>query len=155
MKDVSVLFPPGYEWKGECIRLAVLYGLAVFYSLFYFGALQDAYESLFYYNGRSLQKELRVGAKMVPYDQVLGNYLIGLVLLAVFVLTIVVVHYLYYYQGSKSILLVRRLPDRIFLWKTCWAGPAFAMGGLILTYGYLYLLYYGIYIWVTPAACLP
>ena len=155
MKDVSVLFPPGYEWKGECIRVAVLYGLAVVYSLFYFGALQDAYERLFYYDGRSLQKVLRVGAKMTPYDQVLGNYLMGFVLLTLLMLTSSVVHYLYYYQGSKSILLVKRLPDRNFLWRTCGAGPAFAMVGLLLTYGYLYLLYYGIYIWVTPAACLP
>ena len=155
MKDISTLFPPGYEWRGECIRAAVLYGLAFLHSLFYFGALHEEYGRLFYYDGRTGEKVLRTGAKMMPYEQVLGNYLIGFVLLMAFALTIAVMHYLYYYQGSRSILLVRRLPKRSFLWMTCGAGPLLAIAILALTYGCLYLLYYGIYIWVTPEVCLP
>ncbi len=155
MKDISKLFPPGYEWRGECIRIAGLYGLAFLYSLFYFGTLREQYDSLFYYDGKSLQKVLRPGAKMMPYDQVLGNHLMGFVLLMAFMLTVGVMHYLYYYQGSRSILLVRRLPNKNFLWMTCGTGTVLAIAALALTYASLYLLYYGIYLWVTPAECLP
>lgn len=155
MRDYRDLFPPGYEWRGECVRVAVLYGLAFLNSLFFFRTLREEYNGLFYYDGSSGERILRPGAKMMPYGEVLGWSLIGFVLLMVFALTIMVMHYLYYYQGSRSILLVRRLPRRSFLWITCVAGPALFIAVSALTYGFLYLLYYGIYILVTPVECLP
>ncbi len=154
MRDIGDWFPPGYDWRAECTRMTVFYGLAFVHSLFFFGRLIDEYHGLFYYN-RSVEHILRPEAKMMPYEEMLGSSLMGFALLMVVALFVMLVHYLYYFQGSKSIFLAKRIPGGRFLWKTCVAGPVSFILGLALTYGLLWMLYYGIYLCVTPSVCLP
>ena len=64
-------------------------------------------------------------------------------------------HYAHYYRGSKSIYLMRRLPDRTLLHRQCWTLPLLALGLTLLVLVLLPALYYLIYRYATPAQCLP
>jgi len=68
---------------------------------------------------------------------------------------LMVYHYLYYYQGSKSIYLMRRLPDRWEMHRRNVTLPLVAIVLGVLTEIVVLLLYYGIYMACTPAQCLP
>ena len=68
---------------------------------------------------------------------------------------LMVYHYLYYYQGSKSIYLMQRLPDRWEIHRRNVTLPLVAIVLGILTEIVVLLLYYAIYMMCTPAQCLP
>lgn len=162
----SQLFPPGYDGEREYKRICVMYWFAVVWSFQFFYRYYDAYKNLFYhasammlstkYSGMGLQDgDLLPGVKIVPFGDILAGSMLFFVPLILTVLTAGVVHYLYYSQGSRTILLIRRLPDRKYLWKTCGLGPVIGMAICLVTMGALLGLYYWIYVTVTPAVCLP
>ncbi len=68
---------------------------------------------------------------------------------------LMVYYYLYYYQGSKSIYLMQRLPDRWEIHRRNVTLPLVAIVLGILTEIVVLLLYYAIYMMCTPAQCLP
>ncbi|MBR3769648.1 MAG: hypothetical protein IKL06_03855 [Lachnospiraceae bacterium] len=68
---------------------------------------------------------------------------------------LMVYHYLYYYQGSKSIYLMQRLPDRWEIHRRNVTLPLVAIVLGVLTEIVVLLLYYAIYMMCTPAQCLP
>ena len=61
-----------------------------------------------------------------------------------------VFHYLYHYQGSRSIYLMRRLPDRWELLRRCIALPLCGALAALLTGLLITLLWAGIYLLATP-----
>ena len=63
-------------------------------------------------------------------------------------------HYAYHRQGSKSIYLMRRLPSKLELHRRCLTLPIAGILIALLTAFLLLLIYYAVYMNVTPAECL-
>ena len=79
----------------------------------------------------------------------------GFCVLFVVLVAMIIYHYCTYYQGSKSIYLMKRLPDKWELYKRCVHLPMIAMIVEIITIVGVMSLYYGIYLIFTPQQCLP
>ncbi len=161
----SFLFPPGYDGENEYKRIRLFFGIAIGWSFQFFFRYYDAYKDLFYdvshmsytgYGSMGLQDgDLLPNAKIEPFMEILGSSMLFFVPLILSILVAGAVHYMYYSQGSKAILLVRRLPDRHYIWKTCVLGPIIGLLVSFITMGVLLGIYYWIYMTVTPAVCLP
>lgn len=147
-------FPPGYEYETEGKAAGTLLGIGIVLSLQFFAALYRERGRL-----RCLldADSARVWPETVarPFLELLRGHLILYAPFLLFLLGMTVCHYLYYYRGTKSIYVMRRLPRRGILWRSCVMGPLLGAlpGALILVL--LYLLYFGIYLLAIPAECLP
>ena len=146
-------FPPGYEYEKERSSALLLLGIGVGLSLQFFGSLHAAVEALYEYADG--MKVLREGAQAVPFGRlVIGHW--GLyVPLLLFLAGMALYHYFYYYRETKCIYLMRRLPKRGVLFKSCVKGPVLWLGAGIAFLTVWYLLYYGIYLLAIPGECLP
>ena len=92
---------------------------------------------------------------MPDFVAILGNALLGFFILALCMLLLAVYHYSYHFWGSKSIYLMRRLPQHYGLFKRCLALPVAAACLSLLCAFLLLLLYYADYILFTPTQYLP
>ena len=99
--------------------------------------------------------ELWENARMIPFFQLLDKSLFGYLVVAMGMLAMAGYSYSYFYRGSRSIYLMRRLPDVRELPRRCLVVPG--VGILICGVSALLngALYYGIYIFFTPVECLP
>ena len=88
--------------------------------------------------------------QMPCFSVVLDHAWLGFLFVALCMPAVALFHYLYHYQGSKSIYLMRRLPQRWELLRRCIVLPV--CGALIaLLCGILTtLLWAGIYLLATP-----
>ena len=101
---------------------------------------------------------VREGVMMQDFWQLLHvdfDSLDGFLLFYMVMLGLMVYHYLYYYQDSKSIYLMRRLPDRWEMHRRNVVLPLAAIVIGFLTEMVVLLLYYGIYVICTPTQCMP
>ena len=149
-------FPPGYEYDRE-IRMIVVWLIAsIVYSLRYLTCYYGEYQDLFIYVNVSgvPQRILAEGRKIAPFRDILGYHLYGLVIAVIFLLVFAVLHYCYYFQDSRSIFLVRRLPDRWYVIRTCIVAPAVGILVSLLCMVSLWLIYYEVYMLMTPKECL-
>ncbi len=150
--DVEKYIPAGMDYWQEFKWLAIGAGLSFFYSLGFLFRLNGAYERLFRRIG--MRKVLIEGAIMPDFPVILDKSLLGFGILVFGMIILAAYHYSYHYQGSKSIYLMRRLPDRFELWRRCLTLPLLFAAAALLLAGLLLLLYFGLYLLVTPAACL-
>lgn len=144
--------PPGMnpteERKFVKIGL-VLSGVISFLDLIvYFSELNQLYQ---YHGGRRI---LDVSRKMPDFVEVFQRFPIGFAILAVCMLGFVIYHYVYHYRGSKSIYLMRRLPNRFELHRRAWSYPLCVIVVCVLCVIMLFWLYFGLYLLVTPDECL-
>lgn len=100
------------------------------------------------------KRTIRPGTVMEDFYQLLGSALTGFVIVAMCALVIIIYHYVYHRQGSKSIYLMKRLPNRFELHRRCLTLPILAALISLLAAGVLLLSYYGIYMACTPEECL-
>lgn len=126
--------------------------LSAVVSLRFLFAYTGAYRALFRTVGR--RRVLIPGAVMPPFGQLVGWSFAGFLLLAAAMAVLAVWHWLYHYQDSRSIYLMRRLRNRRELWRRCLAMPALGAAASLLAAGLLLLMDYGIYRIATPEACL-
>ncbi len=155
------IFPPGYEYEKTYQRFLIFWSIAAAYSIRFFFDYAQARGNLFITtwvwkgNRQELTKVLREGAVIQPFSEIAVDCFLFFVPLIVLLIIEGITQYLYYFQESRSILLVKRMGERSFLWKTCVLGPV--IGGLILciTIAVLSLMYYGVYVGFTPKGCLP
>ena len=92
---------------------------------------------------------------MPPFSAFLGGFWSPFLVLALCQPAVALGHYLYHYQGGRSIYRMRTLPQRGELARRCLAAPAAALGRCILAAlgtAALCALYYRILI---PAGSLP
>ena len=94
-------------------------------------------------------------AKIKDFESLTKGFLLYAILLGVMILIRVIYHYMYHYQGSKMIYLMKRLPDKWELHRRCLTFPIagaviWALWGLILR-----MIYFAIYMLCTPSQCLP
>lgn len=147
-------FPPGYEYEMERNTAGLLLGIAAALSLQYFASLKDAYEML-YYVDRFFERKVRPEAVAASFGQLAFPYGSLFLPYFLFLAIMMVYHYLYYYRDTKSIYLMRRLPERGVLVKSCVQAPLLGMAAGALSMAALCLLYYGLYLLVMPGECMP
>lgn len=158
-KKVEALFPPGYAYDTELKIGMYLWLIGIAYSLRFFADYRKAYQSLFVWRQMTgalyAEYVLREDAKITPFLELFTQGMLFFVPLVLVLLAIIGVHYMYYRQGSKSIYLMRRLPDKKLLHRTCLAAPLLGIVLILATIGVLAGIYYCVYILVTPQICLP
>jgi len=151
--DFDRYAPVGLETARERQTLAWGLVLSTLWSLFYLVRYFDALDSL--YVGNNKHRHLIPGAMMEDFSVLLGSALLGFLLTALIMTGFAVYHYAYHWQGSKSIYLMRRLPDRWELHRRCLAQPLFAILLCAVIALLLLTAYYALYTTATPAQCLP
>ena len=152
MKRLEQFFPVGIEPKQEFMWMGLGLGAAFLYSAGFLIALGSAYQNLF--SNRGGVRRLLERAVMPDFGYLLGRGLAGFLVVALCMTGLAAYHYAYHFQGSKSIYLMRRLPQRWELLRRCVTAPALgAVAALVLAVVTLFV-YYGVYLLVTPASCL-
>ncbi len=155
-RKLSRLLPPNMDAaqvKGWIIALLTI--VALLCSILFLCIYTEDYRSLFWYWSSKYQR-IMPGAIMPRFSRyaMLTVYVTGGALL----LTLASAALLYssYYQGSRSIYLMRRLPDgRGLLRRQIWSVPLRVMGLLLLLCAVLLAVSWLVWRFVTPAQCLP
>lgn len=150
--DFEKLVPPGYNYKKEISVYVLWLALAVMKSCGFFIRCEDHIYGLYHFIGES--KILIEGVMMPDIDVIMEQDLIGFPLFTVVAIATVIIHYMYHYQESKSIYLMRRLPKRMELHRRCWILPTTALL-IVMVIAFLMLIaFYGYYMIMTPEACI-
>ena len=144
--------PVGLDYRQELKWLTYGGVASVLNSLGFLIRYSQHYQSLFLQVGAS--KVLDTSAIMPDFLQVLGGGLIGFLILALCMAAVIINHYAYHYQGSKSIYLMQRLPNRWELHRRCITLPLLAVIVCLCAALLLLLAYFAVYMTVTPPACL-
>ena len=113
-------FPPGYAYEMERNGAGLLLGLGAVLSLSFFGRLHSAVDNLYEYRNRS--RVLREGVLAAPFGRLVAEQWSFYLPLFLFLAATVIFHYIYYRQSTKSIYLMKRLPGRWVLLKSCVQG---------------------------------
>lgn len=146
--------PPGLDWWTE-VKWAVS-GLAVgaFWSLTAF-----CYQ---FYNARNRlygwvnEKYVLVESRTIaPFPELLDQSMAVLLLGMVLTIPLACYHYAYYYLGSRSIYVMRRLPDRWEQWRRCLMVPVLLAAACLLAIELLTFVYFLKFLLETPDPCLP
>lgn len=145
--------PPGMDMDRMVNGYLTGLFLMLLFSVEYFERYQNAWRGLFYWPDEG-EKVLILGAVMPDFVELLGESLRGFFLYCLVLLVVVVWNYLYYYQGSRSIYLMKRLPNRFELHKRAWVLPVAAVGITLLAALVVLVLYFEFYMIVTPKACI-
>ena len=151
--DFNKLVPPGRESKGQ-IRFLICSLIISFLYTFLVFSLRIFYaiESLYVNYGDV--KVLRDGAVMQDFSSITHSIYWGFAFISICMIVFVVYNYMYFYIGSKSIYLMKRLPKRSELLKRCISFPLFGIIVSFLSAFALNALYYTVYLIVTPAECM-
>ncbi len=150
--DLSRCAPPGLDLRPEKGAFGGGMAFSALFSLSFLTRFSDELERLYWRNG--MERTLRPDAVMPDFVQVLGGALIGFAVLALCMAAFVAVHYACHHQGSKSIYLMRRLPNRWERHRRCWTLPLLGIAACLLAAFVLLLIYYAIYMLATPEVCL-
>lgn len=150
--DIARYAPPGISLAP--MEQTFMWGgiAALVWSFGFFIRLMEARSDLFRHMRNQLI--LKDGALMPDYAELLGHALTGFAVLALVMAAFAVYNYAYHRQGSKSIYLMRRLPNGWELHRRCLAIPAVTVLICLLAAFILLCLYYLIYLLVTPDVCL-
>lgn len=155
-RKLSRLLPPNMDAeqvKGWIIALLTI--VALLCAILFLGSYPEDYRNLFWDWGTKRQR-FAPGMIIPRFDRyaILTAYVIG----GALVLTLASAALLYssYYQGSRSIYLMRRLPDgRSLLRRQIWSVPLRVMGLLLLLGVVMLAATWLVWRFVTPAQCLP
>lgn len=147
-------FPPGYEYEREMILFCVVLGCGIFISLDFLFRLADQVEELYYYN-QDAAEVLRPYAAAASFRRLAAGSLWGFGMEVLYLGAAALDHWLYYRRASRSIYLMKRLPRRGVLTKSCLLGPLTGMIILAGTMLVVYLFYYLCYRLRIPEECMP
>lgn len=152
--DLSRYFPAGYNRRQEISwNIAGLICSFLYCAVVFMSRLNDA-KYLLYDVTMSGEKILIAGRFMKDFHILFKGCLLGYFILMAGCVLWAMAHYRYHYQGSKSIYLMRRLPDGRDLWRRCLAAPTAV---LILSAAAAFttlLFFFGIYHLITPETAL-
>jgi len=156
---VGSLYPPGYEYRRELKTFAWLAGAAFAVSLHYYVSLKWAADLLYDYDVHG-EKILNTGRVALSFLEIVrreaqSGYLYGFFIPVFFLAAMAAYHYVYYYRDTKSIYLMRRLPERGTVLKSCLAGPFFTAGVLLALISVWGLVCMGFYFLTIPGDCWP
>ena len=144
--------PPGYDYHFDKAFYFAGLGIATTFSFSYLLRFGRAKSELYtYYLG---EKKLIPGAIMPDFIDIFRGSLWGYLVLASTMLLLISLRYAYYHQNSKSIYLMKRLPDRFDMHRRCIIVPVIAAISCAAIAFLVLLLYFGHYMLFTPDACL-
>jgi len=147
-------YPMGYNYKTELKVLLTMLAAGVLISFFRFISAYSL-EILALYINRGAELILDESRVMPDFVYILGDKLLILLILAAFTFVLAsCIHYAYHRYGSKSIYLMRRLPNRFELHRRCLSIPLIFSFIILLAAALLLLICYSIYTISTPEACL-
>lgn len=145
--------PPGTDIKQILATGILLLVQLLIFSIKFLFNYSSAVKVLYVYNhgARVLDPERTIR----DFSLLTGRCFVGIWILLAVCIVMAVDNYLSFYKGSKSIYLMKRLPQPTELYRRCLAMPLLIFAaGLVLT-GLLIGLYALIYIYATPPQCLP
>ncbi|MCC8123342.1 MAG: hypothetical protein LIO58_07365 [Oscillospiraceae bacterium] len=148
--------PPGYRYQTECAVVSMVLATCVLISLAGFlSAFEKERRALYVWAWQSEEWVLGEGKMMPDFAAILGNQLLVLIVVAALVFAAAsLMHYAYYHSGSKSIYLMRRLPNRFELHRRCLLMSLLSALVFVLVALVLLVIYFAIYMTVTPEVCL-
>ena len=145
--------PPGANilihtnWYIAGLSWSLLWSLGFLFRYF------DTYNQLLYTrNGIRYQYRYQM---MADYDELLGGSMRGIYIIILLLGVSVFLNYASFYQGSRSIYLMKRLPNRWELHRRCIFLPVLGMAGALAIRITVLLFYFAVYMLVTPDRCLP
>lgn len=141
-------YPMGYEYEKELGLAAGLAGIGFCGSLHFFEALYREMQRLYYYVDG--ERFLQEGAMAASFTGMTDWYWPFWIPALVFLSVMPLYHYYYYRKDTKSIYVMRRLPHRGVLFKSCVQGPLWSAGAVLGAAALLYLFYFGIYLLNMP-----
>lgn len=146
--------PPGMHMRGEFAFFIIGTLLAFLYALGYLVRFADAKDALYRYpyGGRKI---LDPSAVMPDFERVFDCAWAGFFIVALCMTGYILYHYLYFYQNTKSIYLMRRLEQRWELHRRCLTAPLIGIGLSLAFAALCFVFAYLIYRYATPAVCLP
>ena len=153
MERIAKFYPPGYEWQDEWKVTGCLWGLTFVLSWQYLFRLSRMTDELYRYEGGKRFVNAEVIAE--SYVEVVSNSWLWFLLPILFLTVMAVWHYVSYWQYTKSIYVMRRLPRRWVVFTSCVQGPLLCTAVLALATVLLYVLYLGLYWIAVPAECVP
>ena len=147
-------YPPGYDYAKEwgsiilCFVIGTIFSMALFF-IELTNVMNWLYDTVL--GERTLMK----GAIAQPFIELMEGQLVCFAPLFIFILIMMFYHYAYYYQGTKSIYVIRRLSSKKYVIKSCiegtCAGVVIGLAGIWI----LWILYYLIYQLAIPSECMP
>lgn len=151
--DWDALAPLGLGGRLTVKRICIGLGASsAFAWIVYWTRLNECQRQL--YQWRGAVRKLIPGAVMAPFYQVQANALLCFGLLALYMLPLAAWHYYYHYRESRSIYLMRRLPNRRELWRRCLGLPLLGLAACVALSAAHVLVFYAIYHYSTPPQCL-
>jgi len=141
-KWLDGMAPPGIGTDGEIGYFVSGLIFALFMSLEFFFNYNEAYSEFY--------DQIDSVGYVVDFTEVLGGSLDWFYLYSIIVLCMVIRYYLYYRKDSKSIYLMKRLPNRFELHKRAWALPLLGMLVTLLAAFVVLVIYFVIYMTVIP-----
>ncbi len=145
--------PPGFPQQQERGLFILALVLAEGFSLGCLLRFWDARQSCYARWGSRLI--LRSDAMMPPFFELVGGAMTGFVAAAVCMAALALWHWHYYYEGSRSIDLMRRLPQRGLLLRQVLTAPL-VLAAVVLLAGLATLALYAlIYRVFSPPLCIP
>lgn len=148
-------FPVGSDRRGLTNRFFTLLGGAALLSAVIFIARFCSFRSKLFFVLPDGTRQLTDGAVMEPFVSVLSYTSVGfLALMLGLVLFAVGCYRRYYTGGSRSIYLMKRLPDPWERHRRCLALPIMGLIAAVIAMTVLFWIYYAIYVLATPSACL-
>lgn len=130
--------PPGFDWEMEKWLFTAVYVISCLWSLLFFVRFTEA-------------ATFAGERNSIPYFyEVLGKSFFCFPIAIAFMLISIAMNYAHYHSGSKSIYLMRRLPDPWERHRRCITVPLWSAAISILTACALFFIYYGVYMsWIT------
>lgn len=139
-------FPAGYDPSTEWKWALAGWILSIFWSMRFLINYADTIRTMHL----AEEQGKRTSFVLMTFPRCIENCFIGFTIVIAFLLLVIVFHYRWHYNGSRSIYLMRRLPDRFELARRCLAFPVAAIIICLLTMVLLYFIYRTIYIYCTP-----
>lgn len=152
--DLSRHMPPGLEETEERNFFRFSLSAATVYSMLFFIRFFSALSELYAVDRMTRERVLLEDAVMTDFAELYSGLWRGYAILAAAMIFFILRHYLYHRRGTKSIYLMRRLPNRWELHRRCLTLPAAGMGICLLAAVLTLVLYFGFYMLVTPDVCI-
>ena len=148
------LSPPGMSLSSEAGLFVIGIGASFVYSMTYLARYIEAYAGLFETDPQIHVRSLRAGAVMPYFSDLFGNAWIGFLLLAVLVFFFAPLHFAFYHRETKSIYVMKRLPNRYLLPTQCLSFSVLCAVVSLLCAVLVLLVSILIYWLATPDACI-
>ena len=127
--------------------------IATLYSMLFFREYAIARAEL--YEHTTTGKKLIEGAIIQSFGGLTYYIFLGFNIMITITFLCSAFFYFYHYDGSKMIYLMKRLPNKWELLRRCVTLPIAGVIILFAWMNFLRLLYFAIYLIITPSQCLP